>query len=167
MVTLTSDRPKLQSDQIACFLRHQVPWSSAAEAYLAAPLKMNAASKALLGREYGKRIQLPLPAPLLPVRALITTPKPRRPWAAKRYTSTMIQWTSLAELQHAFANGKTTVKEVTQGYLQNIENSNGHLNAITVVNPKAVEEAERLDVSDQIRVCAMLLGDSIPAAQTR
>ena len=55
------------------------------------------------------------------------------------------QYRSLAELQKAYDSG-TTVTAVTKQYLDAIENLKD-LNAITAVNPKALEEAAQLDVS--------------------
>lgn len=56
------------------------------------------------------------------------------------------QYRSLTELQKAYHGGTTTVAAVTEQYLAAIESLQS-LNAITVVNPKAVEEAAKLDVS--------------------
>lgn len=57
------------------------------------------------------------------------------------------KYQTLAELQQAYQGGKT-VKEVTQQYLGIIE-SRKDLNAVTVVNHKALEEAQQLDVSNR------------------
>jgi Asp-tRNA(Asn)/Glu-tRNA(Gln) amidotransferase A subunit family amidase len=54
------------------------------------------------------------------------------------------QYRTLAELQKAYEGG-TTVAAVTEQYLAAIENLK-HLNAVTAVNPKAMEEAALLDV---------------------
>lgn len=57
------------------------------------------------------------------------------------------QYTSITDLQKALQDGRTTVKTVVQQYLHQIDGLNGELNAVTAINRKAVEEAERLDVS--------------------
>lgn len=67
------------------------------------------------------------------------------------------QFTSITDLQSAIQDGRTTVKKVVEGYLQEIDRLNGELNAVTAINRKAVEEAERLDVSDCVGVSATLL----------
>lgn len=54
-------------------------------------------------------------------------------------------YASIADLQHAIAAGKTTAKAATKQYLEAIDRQKG-LNAVTAVNPKALEEAEALDV---------------------
>lgn len=53
---------------------------------------------------------------------------------------------SISELQKALADGKITVSTVVQHYLKSIEALNPQLNAVTVLNSRAVEDAERLDV---------------------
>ena len=57
------------------------------------------------------------------------------------------QYGSISQFQTALQEGKTTVKDAVQGYLDVIKARNGQLNAVTVTNEKALEEAERLDVS--------------------
>ena len=54
---------------------------------------------------------------------------------------------SVSEVQKAISNGKTTVKAVVEQYLKAIEELNPKLNAILALNGKAVEDAEKLDVS--------------------
>ncbi|KXS98456.1 hypothetical protein AC578_8076 [Pseudocercospora eumusae] len=54
------------------------------------------------------------------------------------------RWSSIEHLQSAIAEGKITVKEATKQYLESIERQKD-LNAVTAVNPKALEEAEALD----------------------
>ena len=54
---------------------------------------------------------------------------------------------SIAELQKAYQDGSTNVKQVTQQYLAAIDALNGNLNAITAINKKALDDAQRLDVS--------------------
>lgn len=63
------------------------------------------------------------------------------------------QYRSLTELQKAYQGGTTTVAAVTEQYLAAIESLQS-LNAITVVNPKAVEEAAKLDVSLTSTYCS-------------
>ena len=55
------------------------------------------------------------------------------------------RWSSIEHLQSAIAEGKITAKEATKQYLESIERQKD-LNAVTAVNPKALEEAEALDV---------------------
>lgn len=55
------------------------------------------------------------------------------------------KWNSISELEKAYEEG-TTVRDVTKQYLDTIERLNDELNAVTVVNEKALEEAEKLDV---------------------
>ncbi|CAK3912106.1 amidase family [Lecanosticta acicola] len=52
---------------------------------------------------------------------------------------------SIAELQTAIRDGRTTVKGAVEGYLNVIQKQNADLNAVTLTNHKAIEEAERLD----------------------
>lgn len=58
---------------------------------------------------------------------------------------------SISEVQRAYSDGKTTVKQVVQQYLTSIECFNQELNAITVLNEHALEDAEKLDVSRRDR----------------
>lgn len=72
------------------------------------------------------------------------------PWLLRRCFATMPseapRYKSIAELLDAIVSGKTTVRAVTEGYLQNISDLNGQLNAVTVTNDRALEDADRLDV---------------------
>lgn len=54
---------------------------------------------------------------------------------------------SITDLQKEIHDGHTTVKSVVQRYLQQIDNLNEQLNAVVATNERAIEEAERLDVS--------------------
>ena len=54
---------------------------------------------------------------------------------------------SISEVQKNLADGKVTVKALILQYLKNIESLNPELNAITVFNNHALEDAEKLDVS--------------------
>lgn len=58
------------------------------------------------------------------------------------------RYQTLAELQKVYEGG-TTVHAVTQQYLDAIE-ALKDLNAVTCINPKAVEEAQKLDVSSYV-----------------
>ena len=53
---------------------------------------------------------------------------------------------SLADAQKAITDGQTTVRGLVERYLKAIEELNPQLNAVTVVNEHAVEDAEKLDV---------------------
>ncbi|KAK4542131.1 hypothetical protein LTR36_006978 [Oleoguttula mirabilis] len=55
---------------------------------------------------------------------------------------------SIADVQAAINDGKTTVKAVVEHYLKAIDELNPKLNAITVTNKKALDEAQRLDELD-------------------
>lgn len=56
------------------------------------------------------------------------------------------EYLSICEAQKAFAEGKTTVKTLVQQYLTAIKELDPKLNAITVLNEHALEDAEKLDV---------------------
>jgi amidase len=54
---------------------------------------------------------------------------------------------TISEIQHALVTRKTTCHEVVSSYLQRIENydKSSGINAITVINPRALEKAEEVD----------------------
>jgi amidase len=55
---------------------------------------------------------------------------------------------SIAGLEAAYASGQTTARAVTQAYLDRIgayDKSGPFINSLITVNPRALEEAERLD----------------------
>ena len=54
---------------------------------------------------------------------------------------------SVAEVQKGFTDGNTTVKAVVEQHLKAIEQLNTKLNAVTVINENALQDAEGLDVS--------------------
>ncbi|KAK5125606.1 hypothetical protein LTR85_011880 [Meristemomyces frigidus] len=55
---------------------------------------------------------------------------------------------TIADVQTAIQDGKTTVKAVVEQYLKAIDELDPDLNAITVTNQKALDEAQRLDELD-------------------
>lgn len=55
---------------------------------------------------------------------------------------------SIGELHRALEEGATTCRLVVQAHLDRIEAYEGRLNAITVVNPRALERADSLDSAD-------------------
>ena len=54
---------------------------------------------------------------------------------------------SIAEIQKAISDGKTTVRVIIEQYLKAIEELDPELNAVTAVNKRALDDAEKLDVS--------------------
>jgi len=52
---------------------------------------------------------------------------------------------SIAELQNKMNSDQITATKLTQFYLQKIDRENSKLNAIISINPKALDEAKRLD----------------------
>ena len=56
-------------------------------------------------------------------------------------------YSSIAEVQHAIRDGKTTVKDVVEHYLKAIEQLDPKLNAVSAINKQARGDAEKLDVS--------------------
>lgn len=81
-------------------------------------------------------------------RSLKGTTKP--PWFVIRALSALSasmapSYSSFAELSKAY-QANTTVKSVTQDYLNKIDQLNGDLKAVTVVNKRALKDAEELDV---------------------
>ena len=57
--------------------------------------------------------------------------------------------TTIAEIHEALRSGQTSCREVVKAYLNRIEAYDGPtgLNAITVVNPRALERAEDIDTA--------------------
>ena len=53
--------------------------------------------------------------------------------------------TTIPEMQKAMQEGRTTSRQIVEQYLQRIALYNDKINAIITVNPKALEEADRLD----------------------
>lgn len=56
------------------------------------------------------------------------------------------EYSTISETQKALAEGGLTVKALVQQYLTAIKELDSKLNAITVVNEHALEDAEKLDV---------------------
>src|SRR4029079_14374412 len=53
--------------------------------------------------------------------------------------------TSIPEMQKAMQEGRVTSRQITEQYLVRIALYNSRLNAVITVNPKALDEADRLD----------------------
>jgi amidase len=53
--------------------------------------------------------------------------------------------TTIPEMQKAMQEGRVTSRQITEQYLQRIALYNDKINAVITVNPKALEEADRLD----------------------
>ena len=53
--------------------------------------------------------------------------------------------TTIPEMQKAMQEGRATSRQITEQYLQRIALYNDKINAVITVNPKALEEADRLD----------------------
>ena len=53
--------------------------------------------------------------------------------------------TSIPEMQKAMKDGRVTSRQLVEQYLQRIGLYNSQINAVITVNPKALEEADRLD----------------------
>ena len=53
---------------------------------------------------------------------------------------------SIADAQKAIQDGQITVRALVERYLKAIEELNPQLNAVTVLNEHALEDAEKLDV---------------------
>jgi Asp-tRNA(Asn)/Glu-tRNA(Gln) amidotransferase A subunit family amidase len=56
------------------------------------------------------------------------------------------QFDSIGQVQKAIEDGTTTVEAIVQQYLRAIEALNPKINAVTVVNANALEDAKALDV---------------------
>lgn len=83
------------------------------------------------------------PGALLPLAALIASPLfAAAPGAEAQFP---VVEKSIAELQQAMAEGKTTAREITTQYLQRIARYNDDLNAALAVNNRALEYADALD----------------------
>src|SRR5690242_12945996 len=52
---------------------------------------------------------------------------------------------TIPEMQQAMKDGRTSSRHLVEQYLQRIALYNSRLNAVITVNPKALEEADRLD----------------------
>lgn len=56
------------------------------------------------------------------------------------------EYSTISETQKALAEGRLTYKALVQQYLTAIKELDPKLNAMTVVNEHALEDAEKLDV---------------------
>lgn len=63
-----------------------------------------------------------------------------------------IEYRSIAEVQSAIADGKTTAKALVEQYLGAIARLDDKLQAITVLNHHALEDVEKLEVSVRLSV---------------
>ena len=60
------------------------------------------------------------------------------------------QFGSIGQVQEAIEDGTTTVEAIVQQCLRAIEDLNPKINAVTVVNANALEDAKTLDVRSTI-----------------
>jgi amidase len=75
---------------------------------------------------------------------LLLATQSRPPASPARQPFTVVEST-IREMQTAMAEGRTTAREIVQQYLTRIATYEDKLNAVIIVNPHAVEEAEALD----------------------
>src|SRR5689334_23974682 len=64
--------------------------------------------------------------------------------AAQSKSFTVVE-TTIPEMQQAMKDGRVTSRQLVEQYLQRIALYNDKINALITVNPKALEEADRLD----------------------
>src|SRR6266851_5466924 len=81
---------------------------------------------------------------LLAIVALLLAAQTPRPSAAARQTFTVVEST-IREMQAAMQEGRITSREIVLQYLTRIATYEDKLNAVIVVNPHALEEAEARD----------------------
>jgi len=74
---------------------------------------------------------------------------------------------SIAEFQEAISSGKTTVKTVTEHYMEAIKDLDPDINAFTFVNQKALEDAAKLDVSPTAFKMVSLRNSAASSAECR
>src|SRR5262249_24256128 len=75
---------------------------------------------------------------------LLLATQSRPPAAPARQPFTVVEST-IREMQTAMAEGRITAREIVQQYLTRIATYEAKLNAVIVVNPHAIEEAQALD----------------------
>ncbi len=75
---------------------------------------------------------------------LLLATQSRPPASPARQSFTVVEST-IREMQTAMAEGRITAREIVQQYLTRIATYEDKLNAVIVVNPHALEEAEALD----------------------
>ena len=57
---------------------------------------------------------------------------------------------SIADVQKAITDGRTTVKAIVEQHLKAIEELNPKLNAVIYTNKHALDDAEKLDVRNEL-----------------
>src|SRR5215475_15180049 len=75
---------------------------------------------------------------------LFLTAQSRPPASPPKQSFTVVEST-IRDMQTAMAEGRITAREIVQQYLTRIATFEDRLNAVIVVNPRALEEAEALD----------------------
>jgi len=88
---------------------------------------------------------LAVPMGALFLVASITLAQPPGPRGTEAFT---LLEATIVEVHAAMSSGRLTCRELVQGYLDRIEaydKQGPHLNAIQTINPRALEEADRLD----------------------
>jgi len=81
---------------------------------------------------------------ILAMAGLLLAAQSRPPAASGEQPFTVVE-SSIREMQTAMAEGRVTAREIVRQYLTRIATYEDKLNAVIVVNPHAIEEAEALD----------------------
>src|SRR5262245_39352457 len=81
---------------------------------------------------------------ILAMAGLLLAAQSRPPAASGEQPFTVVE-SSIREMQKAMAEGRVTAREIVRQYLTRIATYEDKLNAVIVVNPHAIEEAEALD----------------------
>src|SRR5262249_48396799 len=81
---------------------------------------------------------------IVAMAGLLLAAQSRPPAAPARQPFTVVEST-IREMQTAMAEGRVTAREIVRQYLTRIATYEDKLNAVIVVNPHALEEAEALD----------------------
>jgi len=81
---------------------------------------------------------------IIAIAVLLLAIQSRPPASPARQPFTVVE-SAIREMQTAMAEGRVTAREIIQQYLMRIATYEDKLNAVIVVNPHALEEAEALD----------------------
>jgi amidase len=85
-----------------------------------------------------------LRSPIFVAAGLLLAAQSKPPAAPSERPFTVVE-SSIREMQTAMAEGRITAREIVRQYLTRIATYEDKLNAVIVVNPRALEEAEALD----------------------
>src|SRR5262249_42074867 len=80
--------------------------------------------------------------------ATLSAQQARTSLAGSRAASFPIEETTIAELQAAYLDSKTTAREITQAYINRIlayDKRGPYLNSIITLNDRALADADKLD----------------------